>query len=190
MHPIRTACLLSLACLLLASPSWSMQGNCGIRFYGDSTLHRFEGVGRCEPFSIPGEDPGGGSVVKGPRVAVPVASLDTDNSSRDKQMRGMFDSERYPQITGQFDAIDVDPLLAAWHGSAGPTLEFDLTIREVTRKVVARVTDLKSDAHVITFTLETALSLESFGLEAPGVLGIIRVADEVRLAIDVRVDRD
>jgi len=177
-----------LGCLLLFSlpaAAQDLKGSCAIRFFGDSTLHAFDGTGACEPFvvTIEGEPPERRVVPA--QVDVSVAGLDTDNASRDKKMRGMFDSAHYPRIVGRFKQLDPDALLAAWQESPDGKLQFELQIRDVTQPVEARVSNLKVSNDRISFTLDFSLSLKSYQLDPPGVLGIIRVADTVRVEVDV-----
>jgi len=182
--------LLLLFLLALAAPASAatLEGTCQVHFFGDSTLHAFEGKGACEPFTLERTEQEGASIILPAQVEVPVASLDTDISARDKKMRGMFDSENFPKITGSFAEIDPQALIAAWQGTGTGELPFNLTIREVTRPVTATVKHMNSDAKGLDASFVLKLSLADFGLEAPGVLGIIRVADEVRVEVDVHLN--
>jgi len=179
-----------LLCLVAPAAAMSLEGECAVRFFGDSTLHAFEGTGSCEAFSLAVENSDGRNLVRNGRVEVNVASLDTDIALRNKQMRAMFDSEHFPRIVGDFGDFNPDAFLRAWQDSPDAELDFDLTIRNVTRPVKARVHALQVTLEQIDFTLDFTLSLSSFGLDPPTVLGIIRVADEVRLDIDVNVKRN
>jgi len=180
--------LLFLLALAVPASAAALEGTCQVNFYGDSTLHAFEGKGACEPFTLESTEREGISVILPAQVEVPVASLDTDNSSRDKKMREMFDSENFPKITGSFADIDPQALVGTWQGSGTGELPFNLTIRDVTRPVKATVTRMNVDHQRLEASFVLNLSLADFGLEAPGVLGIIRVADEVRVEIDVQLN--
>lgn len=178
-----------MVCLVVPATASSWDGACAVHFYGDSTLHAFDGTGACEAFDLTVETQDGKSLIRRPRVEVAVAGLDTDNSARDKKMRAMFDSDNYPRIVGRFGDLDPDALINEWQASPEGELDFELTIRNVSHPVKAKVHALKVNPARIDFTLDFTLSLESFGLEPPGVFGIIRVDDAVRLAIDVSVNR-
>lgn len=65
-------------------------GECSIRFFGDATLHGFEGKTACKPFTLTGEKET--KIIRRPVVTVRVDSMDTDSDNRDKKMRDMFDS--------------------------------------------------------------------------------------------------
>jgi len=177
-----------LCALLLWLPATSvadeqLAGECEIRFYGDSTLHQFEGTGACEPFVLTEKI----SLNNPLQIYVNVAGLDTDNSSRDKKMREMFEAEKFPTIIGEFKGLDASETLASWQNKAAGELEFDLTIRDVSHTVRAGVSGLDISEESIRFMLTFELSLENYGLEAPGVLGIIRVDDEVRVEVEVLI---
>ncbi|PLY00900.1 MAG: hypothetical protein C0624_11225 [Desulfuromonas sp.] len=182
-------CLYLMLLVFIATPALAdnLEGSCQLRFYGDSTLHSFDGQGACTPFILEIENRDGSRYLDTAQVEVPVAGFDTDNSSRDKTMRGMFDSELYPKITGTFSDLRVDALLADWQATGAGELPFMVTVRDVTRPVTASVIRLSVTPEQVTATFELPVSLADFGLEAPGVLGIIRVADAVRVEIDLQL---
>jgi len=185
---------IGLALLLLSgnAAAMTLDGRCAIRFYAASTLHDFEGQATCQPFVLAAELlPDSREVVRQPVVTVLVNEMDTDNSGRDEKMRKMFDSARFPTITGAFADLDVAALLQQFaQAKPGPgTLEFTLQIRDVTQKVAATVRDLARTPEQITFTLEFPLSLASYALEPPSVLGMIKVDDRVRVVARVILSR-
>jgi polyisoprenoid-binding protein YceI len=180
--------LICFACLLFLTSSASafdLDGSCSVRFTGDSTLHGFSGTGRCEPFrlTIRGDSPP--RTLSAGQVEVKVSGLDTDNAARDKTMRGMFDAEAYPLIRARFNALDPDLLLQAWQKNQQQPLPLELQIRQITRPVKAQVKRLTVTGDKLSITLEFDLSLRSFQLDPPSVLGIIRVADRVQVQIEV-----
>ncbi|MDA3902125.1 MAG: YceI family protein [Desulfuromusa sp.] len=176
--------------LLMATTAGAMtiEGECKIRFSGDSTLHGFAGQSVCQPFSLQSEGADlGRTIIRPTTVNVLVADMDTDNSKRDKKMNEMFDAEHFPVIKGLFGDFNpreiVQQLLP---GNELPgLLGFDLTIRDVTQRVQANVRDLVETSEQISFVAEFPVSLTSFKLKAPGVLGIIKVGDQVQVEIDV-----
>ena len=185
--------LLIIAIVLLLGVSSAnaenFAGECELRFFGDSTLHGFEGKSACQPFILTGE--AGTKIIRQPVVVVRIDSMDTDNDRRDKKMRGMFDSEKFPVIEGLFSDLDPEAVLQmmASPGTQPGKLEFDLKIRDRTQPVQAEVHDLNVTSELITFTLKFNLSLASFELDPPGVLGIIRVADRVDVEVDAVLRR-
>ncbi len=178
--------------LLWAAPAGAgeIRGVCDVRFEGTSTLHDFGGTARCEPFHANfTRRADGRTVVLGAEVLVPVAGMDTKNGSRDRQMREMFDSDRFPRIRAAVAEVDADRLLREAKPGAGTgILEVSLTIRDVERRVEASVSNLREEPGKVTFDLTLPVSLREFGLKAPSVWGIIRVADRVTVRSFVTLD--
>ncbi len=179
--------------VLVAATAWAadLNGSCQVRFFASSTLHDFEGIGRCQPFAVDldaGEKTA--SLEKPGAILVPVLSMDTDNRRRDRQMREMFDSEQYPQIRGTIPPFD--PFRIAAHLASAPPqgalLEFELRIRDISHRVQARALNFQETAGEISFDLEFPLSLKQYQLEPPTILGFIRVDDrlQVRVALKLR----
>ncbi len=161
-----------------------LNGSCEIRFQGTSTLHGFTGVGSCEPFGfseIP--SPGADRLFSAGRVEVAVAKMDTDNDSRDRKMYKMFEADQFPFISGRFSQMNPHQLIRQIQ--SGKQLSFELTMHGKTKTVNATVKEIVLDAERLTFAAEFPVSLASFDLKPPGVLGIIRVADEVLVTVDV-----
>ena len=97
--------------LLFAAPAWAgrIEGTCGFRFQGTSTLHDFSGKVGCLPFAAGiVTDETRKTIIPGMDVEVPVDGMDTRNNDRDRQMREMFESDRFPKIHGTVRNIDVD----------------------------------------------------------------------------------
>ena len=164
-------------------------GKCSIRFFGDSTLHGFEGKASCQSFVLTGENDT--NIIRKPAITVLVADMDTDNSSRDKKMRTMFDSENYPAIIGLFDDLQPEQVLKqlAANGNQPGQLNFNLKIRDKVQPVKAEISELKVSPEGLVFKMKFSLSLKSFGLKAPGVFGLIRVADQIDLEVDATLQR-
>lgn len=170
----------------------TLSGDCSIRFFGQSTLHDFEGQVACQPFSMQTEESRlGHKVVQSPVVTVLVSEMVTDNTARDEKMWAMFDQEHFPEITGQF--VELDPELAleqlAESENSETSLALDLQIRGVTQRLIAKTREVKISPEQIVIIIEFPLSLASFDLKPPSVLGIIRVADEVRVEVQTTLDR-
>lgn len=176
--------------LLLATTAsaLSLQGSCDIHFSGESTLHNFDGHVACQPFTLTSEKgTETGSILRQPVVKVMVREMNTDNTARDKKMRAMFEEERYPEIQGLFGDLDPEMILRQWQEQeeAGGTLEFDLQIRQVKQRVTATTRDLLVTPEQISFVMSFPISLASFQLQPPSVLGFIKVDDQVQ--VDVKV---
>lgn len=168
--------------LLFAAPAWAgrIEGTCGFRFQGTSTLHDFSGKVGCLPFAAGiVTDETRKTIIPGMDVEVPVDGMDTGNNDRDRQMREMFESDRFPKIHGTVRNIDVDAVRNAAARDGKAVLELSLRIRDVDRQVPATVTNLREEGNRVRFDVEFPVSLSDFGLKAPSVLFIIRVGDKV-----------
>jgi hypothetical protein len=183
---IKRGLLIVFTVLLLVdhAGATTLDGRCDIRFFAASTLHRFDGQGACQPFSLNGETAAsGGELVRNPVINIPVKEMDTDNSGRDKKMQAMFESDRYPLIQARFKDLDPEAVLQQLQetGDTSGHLDFDLQIRQATRTVQAMTRDLQVTPEQISFRMEFTLSLADFLLEPPSVLGMIRVDDQVHV---------
>jgi len=160
----------------------TIRGACDVAFLITSTLHDVPGSARCMPFgAVLARDAAGRQVIPTVEVEVPVAGMDTRNTTRDGKMREMFLSERFPRIHAAAHDVDVERLrVETGKGREGvPSIDLLLRIRDVERKVRATAGNLKESGERVTFDLEFPVSLGEFDLKPPSVLGIIRVGDKV-----------
>ncbi len=160
----------------------TIRGECDIAFLATSTLHDVSGSARCLPFAaVLARDAEGRRIIPAVEVDVPVAAMETGNKTRDGQMRKMFRSDRYPRIRGAAHDVDVERLRGGIGKDRAGDASIDLLlrIRDVERKVRATVSNLKETGNRVTFDLGFPVSLGEFNLEAPSVLGFIRVGDKV-----------
>ncbi|HXC49347.1 MAG TPA: YceI family protein [Candidatus Limnocylindrales bacterium] len=156
------------------------KATCVIAFSGTSSLHGFEGsippiTTRLQPSTA---SPGKWDA----DLSVPVASMTTSNESRDAKMREMFDAEHSPDIRvalREFDPQDV---------KRKAEIAGTLTIAGKSREFVASLNNWRENDSDVSFDLTATVSLERFGLSAPTVLGLIRVADEVEVTAHVAVE--
>jgi len=174
--------------LATAASALTLQGRCDIHFSGQSTLHDFDGKVACQPFTLTSDAlPETAGSLRQPVIKVMVGEMNTDNTSRDKKMRAMFEEEKYPEIQGLFDDIDPERLLRQWQEKeeTSGTLEFDLQIRQVKQRVTATTENLLVTPEQISFVLSFPVSLASFQLKPPSVLGFIKVDDQVQVEVQV-----
>jgi hypothetical protein len=173
--------------LLLVAPSVAaaLDGHCEVLFFGSSTLHDFDGKGSCTPFSL---DLGEDGTLKGVQLNVPVAGMDTDNDSRDKKMREMFEADKFPQIVGLLEPAPAQELRQRLHLAVDGSGSFPLTlrIRDTEQQVEAQVSQLVDTPEAFNADLEFRLSLKSYQLEPPSVL-FISVADEIRVQVKLHL---
>ncbi len=176
--------------LLLATTAsaLTLEGNCDIRFFGRSTLHGFDGTAACQPFSLATSgEIRDSAVIQQTVVEVLVEEMDTDNAIRDKQMHAMFEQKSYPKIQGLFTDLDPDVVMQQLQAkdNASSHLEFDLRIRDISQRVQAVTRDLVVNPEQISFTMEFPVSLASFQLQPPSVLGFIKVDDQIQVEVSV-----
>lgn len=190
MRPPITVLLLFLALIAPVSAK-ELSGTCTVTFIGSSTLHDFDGTATCNPFALTVNAAPSGEPQLGPVVlTVPVAVMSTGIDRRDRTMRAMFESELFPLITGRLADVPLVELRRQIHESAKNGSEFTmlLHIRNVEQPIKARVSRLVDTTESFSVDLEFTLSLAMFRLEAPTVLGFIRVADAVKVKVNVQFD--
>jgi len=177
--------------LIVPVSARELSGSCTVTFIGSSTLHDFDGTAACNPFvlvvnSAPSGEPQLGPIV----LTVPVADMSTDIDRRDRAMRAMFESEFFPLVTGRLSAAPLEEVRRLIHESAnnGSELTLLLRIRDIEQPIKARVIRLVDSAERFDADLEFTLSLATFRLEPPTVLGFIRVADAVTVKVNVQLD--
>jgi YceI-like domain len=190
---VAAGCALLASGIALADPvPAGGRGRCAIRFTATSTLH--DVAGGAPPVPIAAErhrDAATGLVWWSATIEVPVASMETGNARRDRSMHALLDAERFPRIRADFAQVRPDELRRAAQsdGRQGGGLPFALTIRDVTRPVDPALTAWVEDERHVAFDADFAISLRAFGLEAPAVLGLVRVADRVAVHVHVTLDK-
>lgn len=186
-------CLLLILTLIVpltataATPKY--HGSCTITFQVRKTIIKdFSGIADCEPFEITVTD----NMVRIPVIAVKVATMDTGNSERDRDMRKMFDHETFPLITGDTEDFASGKFFTPDDAlvEMPDELPFALTIRDITQKITATVTEHQINSSSIEATLVFDLSLSSFELDPPSFMGIIRVKDTVKVEVTMSLDTD
>jgi polyisoprenoid-binding protein YceI len=158
-----------------------------VGFDGTSTLHDFTG----KTHAITGDlraDPSDPSRLAGGAVWIEARTLDTDNRTRDGEMRDLLDVERCPQIVFRLDSVQ--------RTRAGGAREFTaqgrFTIKGVEKPRVVRfhvdpVPPAPGEpAGELRVLGEARLCLTEHGIERPGVL-FAKVDDAVRVWFDLRL---
>jgi len=175
-------CALALVGAPLGANALDVAGSCKVRFFGTSTLHDFEGTAPCALLAVEAPDASGHY---GARAEVAIAQIDTDNSSRDKRMREMFEAKKFPRIVATFASVDP----AGVRAQRTDALPFRIALHGVERAVAPTLSGFSEvpgkHAH---FKASFELSLADFGLEAPVVMGFIRVDDKVKVVVEVDLE--
>lgn len=156
-----------------------------VGFDGSSTLHDFTGKTR----AIGGElraDPLDPARLAGGVVWVEAKTIDTDNGSRDKEMRSVLDVEHHPRIEFRLD--DVTGRLVQGRGEFRANGRFTIHGVEKPRTVAFKIEPLAPEqggpAGALHVLGEARFKMTDHGLERPGVL-FVKVADEVRVWLDL-----
>jgi hypothetical protein len=172
-----------LLTLVSSASAGDPKGNCELRILGTSTLHDFAGTVRCQPFPVSivgGAD--GRMFIPVVEIAVLVEEMDTQNKNRDKQLREMFQSERFPLIQAVLSNLDPDKIQREMRKDPNGkgTLEFTLKIRDIERRIQAVIGNLREISGRMSFDAEFPVSLKEYSLAPPTVFfGIVRVGDKV-----------
>lgn len=170
--------LLSVIHLLAAGTAWAEERRAivHVTFAGTSTLHDFSGTVQSSDVACEASSNG----VEMVTVRVPVMEMKTGHDGRDARMYKMFHADTHPLIEGQADRSS----LTADGATAVP---LRMTLHGVTREVEAERSPAPSEGPS-TVRLAFALSLKAFDLEAPSVVGLIRVKDTVQVSVLLDTD--
>lgn len=180
----RIRCAAALALVLLsplAAAALDVAGRCSVRFFATSTLHDFEGEAPCALLAIEPADAAGRYAA---RAEVEIARMTTGIAARDRKMREMFQAKRFPRIVAAFGAVDP----AALRAGADGALAFRLSMHGAERDVVPTVTGFTEvPGQSARFRASFTLALSDYGMRGPVAMGFIRVADGVRVEVDVEL---
>lgn len=171
---IRFALVATVALLLGATNAGAqaLEATCDIVFSGSSGLGPWTGrVPTLRIRPVPSPSPGRWNAL----IEIPIKSLEDGNKPRDAQLHAMFESREWPVLTAALR--DVDP--AEMQKSSRVAVE--LTIRDQKRKVEAKLDKWSAEGGRTQFEADVAVSLKDFALEAPSVLGLSRVNDDVKI---------
>lgn len=185
---------LSLASTVYAT---EYQGSGQVVFEGSSTLHGFSGAVPLEHLIVKLEQssPDPIKMIEA-EASVSVLKMNTQNSGRDKKMRAMFGADQWPTISGRIppSKVDLDQFRgnkpqptpqetsATPNTTTGEPLKLALTIRNKTVDLPVQLWGFQElPDGSISIAMSFNVSLQSFQLKPPTVMGLIRVADLVRI---------
>ena len=154
-----------------------------VRFRAEATGHAFTGRTR----RIGGRAtlaPGDLSGVAGASAEVEAASLETGNGLRDRKMRRMLESDRYPLIL--FRAARFTPGGSPREGGKEfrGVLSGEITVRGVTKPISFDVAGAWEGARLRAMG-SGEVRFTDFGMKPPRALGLLRVEDRIRLEFDI-----
>lgn len=157
----------------------AVRGSVSSRFAASSTLHDFTGFAPQSALTVEPATDGSWTAT----VDVSVATLSTENASRDRKMREMFHVDEHPTLRAELVHIVPEEVRASGR------LPFQLTISGARRDVVSTVRDWRQTDDSVDFIAEFDVSLSAFGLEAPRAFLIV-VADTVHVTTEVSLRRE
>lgn len=128
-----------------------------------------------------------GIQLKSGRVVVTASSLDSNNKKRDEKTDEMLDVAAYPQLIFTVESFSQVEEIGELERTG--KIKGTLAIKDITREIELKVKILKSGDQ-IHLTGSGEISLKSFELKPPSVLGMIRVFDPVTVNFDVLLKRD
>ncbi len=112
-------------------------------------------------------------------IEIPTASLKTRNKLRDRDMRKMFEAEKYPEITWTASKVTCE---------AGPAPQFLNCQAEGTMKIhgvekeISFPVELTLRENKVKAEGSLKLKRDDFGLKTPAMLGMIRVSQDVTVS--------
>jgi polyisoprenoid-binding protein YceI len=158
-----------------------------IGFDGTSPLHDFTGKTHAITADLRADRADPGRLVGGV-VWIDARTLDTDNHTRDGEMRDLLGVKEFPEIVFHLDSVQgrLD------HGRGEFTAQGRFTIKGVEKARVVKfhidpVPPAKDNSgRDLRVQGEVRFKMTDHGIERPGVL-IAKVADEVRVWLDLRL---
>lgn len=155
-----------------------------VHFEGTSTLHGFEGAVSADRVELAVETAAGGtSATLNASVEINVANMSTHHEKRDKNMYTMFSYKEFATINGTLTNAVVT-------ADEDCKVELLLKICNEQHPVDAVISHYSNRVDGVAFDLAFPVSLKTFGLKPPSVLGMVRVGDEVAVRCHVRPKTD
>ncbi len=119
-----------------------------------------------------------------------VSSFDTDNSSRDKELRHVMDADKFPNVSliiKGFEGEPCSPIKVEKTGECKGSLKSNLTIRDVSKELsLPYVVRKGSDYYEIKG--EFKIKWAEFGVEDPSIL-IAKLDDTVKVSYSLNLLR-
>ena len=171
-----------LATGLQAQPVSVRTADSQITYAGTSPLHDWTGTSRRVTGSIEFDRavPARSSFT----IQAPVASFDSGNGTRDRNMRKATEATRFPTVRFRSRSIQV----RSWNGRAGARsgrwrVTGDLTFHGRTRRVLVDVQARESRGRFVA-TGSFPVDLSDYGVDRPGV-GPVKIADRITLSFEI-----
>lgn len=179
---MKAVCAVSFLVFLAASSAQAAwRGECVSDFKVKATMDSFTGHATSETFVV-AED------ATEVRIDVKIEGMKTGKAKRDKEMVHMFQAEEFPVISGTIAASALRDLKPGETGTN--ELPFKLVMHGQTNDAVASVTGLVDEGGKRTFNAAFPVSLKTFDLKPPSILGIINVNDKVLVTTHVTLTQE
>lgn len=131
--------------------------------------------------SLSGEIRLEGGVIKPSTVEVDLASLTSDESRRDNQVRKALDTANHPKATFNITGAEGNPVLA--DGKETPLkLQGTMRIKGVDKPVTFEA-KAKMNGESLNLTAATTFPMTQFGVNPPNIAGFVAVQDNVKLDV-------
>jgi polyisoprenoid-binding protein YceI len=160
-----------------------------VRFEVDSTWHLIHG----EVPNISGKiwlnDASDPTSIRGDLKAA-VLDFDTDNKSRDKEMRHVMDADQFPNVIlliNGFEGEPCSPLKVQKAGECSGALKGEIKIRDVSKAVSVPFT-VKPEGSFYKVAGEFSIQWEEFGVEDPSIL-VAKLDETVKIKYQVLLNK-
>jgi len=166
-------------------PQQLSPGNSSITFEVDSTWHLIKGTSKNFSGKLWLNDPKDFQSVRG-NIILPISEFDTENESRNERMREVTHASEYPNVEfsiTNFNAPQCNPTTLTENSPCNSTLEGDLTINNVTKKVIAK-TSLEKNDQTYKVTGVTSIKWADFNVEDPSIL-VAKLYEDVNIQIKI-----
>lgn len=153
-----------------------------IRFDAKAPLHKFSGI----THQVSGEMSGIPRTLqktgKG-KVVLEAVTLDTDIGARNKKMRSLLETDRYPKIQFTLDSVESIDEKEIQQGNLRLVVRGQLIVRGVTQEIRSEIhVEFKEERLHIHGNFPTKMT--DFGIDPPRILGV-SVQDEVSVVFDL-----
>lgn len=155
-----------------------------VGFDAKSTLHDFSGVTTEVSGFFTGRLDASGSLAG--KVAAKVAELKTGVSGRDEEMLKVLEASQHPELAFALERLEVQQSDPAAH-TARAVAHGTFTIRGVGKPLAVPLEFSVDRSRRLVVAGEVKLLLSEFGVEPPTVAGAIKVEDEVKIWISLRL---
>lgn len=119
-------------------------------------------------------------------VQTPVATLNTNNGRRDRDLRATMEVDKYPTMRFELDGASIVRVFSGPADSTAVLLHGTLTIHGVTKRVDLPAT-VMAGGDVIHVTSTFPLDLRDYGISGlTRLLGLLRMDPQIQVSVNLR----